>query len=237
MRDVEAALAARDTPLEIFFRNDDAGWAQEALDPLLDIFASQGHPIDLAVIPAALDDVGAQRLNTWRTDHPGIGLHQHGYAHLNHEHEGARKCEFGPSRSHDRQIADIVSGRMRMVSMLDSCDPIFTPPWNRCSSNTAEALVKLGFKVISDDGALTKGGSAAPCLPVSFDWERHRRSGSLIPELALNVSKANAPLGIMLHHETMDASARDTLAEFLALLNVGSQVHVYPMRHFLGSEI
>jgi hypothetical protein len=232
VKDIEFALAARETPLDVFFRNDDAGWAQDALDRLLDIFVSHDLPIDLAVIPAALDDSTAQRLNTWRTDHCGVGLHQHGFAHLNHEPADARKCEFGPSRSRNRQIADVVSGRMRLQSMLNNCDPIFTPPWNRCSRPTADALVELGFALVSDDGALAKAGCEAPSLPISFDWERHRRSGSLIPELVRHISNAHTPIGIMLHHETMDADARHILSEFLAMLCVTPLAHVHPMRHF-----
>lgn len=234
MKEIAAALVARTPPLELFFRNDDAGWAQGALDRLLALFAERDLPIDLAVIPAALDDAGATRLSQWRDDHPGIGLHQHGYAHLNHEPEGSRKSEFGAARPHHRQMADIVAGRMRLQSMLGVCDPIFTPPWNRCAAETAEALSAHGFELVSDDGALARSGCAAPCLAVAFDWERHRREGQLLPKLAKHVSNAAAPLGIMLHHEAMDKSARETLGEFLSLLSVTSSAKTSPMRRWIG---
>ena len=37
-------------------------------------------------------------------------MHQHGYAHVNHEPEG-RKCQFGASRSAAEQSDDIAAGR------------------------------------------------------------------------------------------------------------------------------
>ncbi len=236
MKEIATALAARAQPLDIFFRNDDAGWSQDALDPLLDLFAERAMPIDLAVIPAALEDKTAKRLTQWCHDHPGIGLHQHGYAHLNHEPAGSRKCEFGAARPHDRQLADIVAGRMRLLSLLGTCDPIFTPPWNRCAAATAEALNGHGFELVSDDGALAKSGCAAPCLAIAFDWERHRREGHLLPKLALHVSNTAAPLGIMLHHEAMDKRARETLGEFLSLLSVTSTAKTSSMRRWIGKS-
>jgi peptidoglycan/xylan/chitin deacetylase (PgdA/CDA1 family) len=236
MKPITEALAERTAPLSFFFRNDDAGWAQDALDLLLDLFASRAIPIDLAVIPAVLDDVVAKRLGEWRTDYPVIGLHQHGYAHLDHEAVGVRKCEFGPSRSDERQMGDIVAGRIRLEALLGDVDPIFTPPWNRCALRTANALSDFGFSLISDDGALSKAGCEFPCLPISFDWERHRRSGELIPKLATHIQRAEQPIGIMLHHETMDGEAREGLGEFLDVLSVSPAVLMFPMRHWIGSD-
>jgi peptidoglycan/xylan/chitin deacetylase (PgdA/CDA1 family) len=234
MKQLSDSLEKRSAPLELFFRNDDAGWSQNALDELLTVFAEHQMPIDLAVIPATLDGDIARRLDNWRVEHPAIGLHQHGYAHVNHEPDGERKCEFGPSRPLSRQLADIVAGRERLQSMLGDSDPIFTPPWNRCSAAAAEALSEHGFALISDDGALAKAGSTTACLPISFDWERHRREGQLETALAAQIANANGPIGIMLHHETMDVAARATLGTLLTLLNDTRGVRVHAMRHWMG---
>ncbi len=48
------ALDRRTVPIEVFVRDDDAGWADAELFALLDVFAARGMPIDLAVIPDAL---------------------------------------------------------------------------------------------------------------------------------------------------------------------------------------
>jgi hypothetical protein len=50
------ALDSRETTVEMFFRDDDAGWADDRLFALLDVFASYACPIDLAAIPAAVSD-------------------------------------------------------------------------------------------------------------------------------------------------------------------------------------
>jgi hypothetical protein len=214
------ALADASKPVTFFIRDDDVGWADEQLFALLDVFAEVSLPIDLAVIPRAL----TPRLARWlqrRRQH--IELHQHGYAHANHEPEG-RKCEFGPFRSRARQRLDITRGQRRLRALLgDGVRPIFTPPWNRCTAETAACLVELGFVALSRDrsaGWLGIAGLAE--LPVSFDWFATRKGWPLSRDergdlLAQQVRTA-LPVGIMLHHAPMDADDLAALRELLVLL-------------------
>ena len=52
-----------------------------------------------------------------------------------------RKCEFGESRSRELQHADIAAGKELLSDLLGPItDPIFTPPWNRCTASTAALL-------------------------------------------------------------------------------------------------
>ena len=145
---VRAALDASSEPVPFFFRDDDAGWESGLLWELLDRFEARQVHIELAVIPAELDD----NLATALCDRASTGLvhlHQHGFRHVNHEANG-RKYEFGPSRSHGQQLADIAQGRAMMDALLHPhVEPIFTPPWNRCTDQTAKALVGLGFEILS----------------------------------------------------------------------------------------
>ena len=93
-RDLDAAP----TPRTFFFRDDDAGWADERLIALLDVFAHHSVPVDVAVIPAALDRRLAASLRRRKEADSGLlAFHQHGFAHANHEPSG-RPCEFGPDR-------------------------------------------------------------------------------------------------------------------------------------------
>ena len=96
---LRAALDARAAPVSFFFRDDDAGWDDPALEALLDVFEPHGLPLDLAAIPLAATartvDLITSRQDSGRND---LRVHQHGLAHVNHEPEG-RKCEFGVSRS------------------------------------------------------------------------------------------------------------------------------------------
>src|SRR5918999_1078613 len=142
---VQGALDAAPAAVPFFFRDDDAGWGDARLVALLDLFAARGLPVDLAVIPAELDAGLAREL----VARPAVGLHQHGYAHANHEREG-RKCEFGPSRPEAVQRADVEAGRARLLALLGlRLDPIFTPPWNRCTAATGRCAAALGLTVLS----------------------------------------------------------------------------------------
>jgi len=149
-------------------------------------------------------------------------VHQHGYAHVNHEPEG-RKYEFGVSRSAAEQSDDIAAGRELLGSQLGDLAPVFTPPWNRCAPWTAEVLRDLGVAVLSRD--LSAGVAGVPGLvelPVTVDWFAKRRKvpvdrtgrGELLAEMA----REPRPVGVMLHHEVMsDQDLADTGA-LLALL-------------------
>ena len=113
---------------------------------------------------------------------PEVGLHQHGLAHVNHEREG-RKCEFGPARGAAAQRRDIAEGRERLAALLGArVDPIFTPPWNRCTAETGRCLAELGFEVLSRESrAAPLGVPGLRELPVSVDWFAHRHGERLSP--------------------------------------------------------
>src|SRR5688572_9160680 len=144
---VTEALDAAPAAVEVFFRDDDAGWSDDRLRVLLDRFTAHGLPLDLAVIPKALRASLTRELRARAGDR--LALHQHGLAHANHEPEG-RKFEFGPSRSRDTQRADIEAGRELLLERLgELVQPIFTPPWSRCTAVTGECLAELGFTVLS----------------------------------------------------------------------------------------
>ena len=144
-----------------------------------------------------------------------MGLQQHGLAHANHEREG-RKCEFGPSRGLEAQRRDIEAGRDRLADLLgDRVDPIFTPPWNRCTPDTGTALAELGFRVLSRESrAEPLGVRGLFELPVHIDWVR------LSPlELGARIAGAiqsGGPVGLMFHHAVMEDMR--PMADLLSLL-------------------
>jgi peptidoglycan/xylan/chitin deacetylase (PgdA/CDA1 family) len=219
LRPVEAALDAAAAAVPVFFRDDDAGWGDVRLMDLLDRFAASRVPVDLAVIPLELDSGLAGELLA----RPRVGLHQHGLAHSNHEREG-RKCEFGPARDAAAQRRDIEAGRARLADLLGTrVDPIFTPPWNRCTADTGRCLAALGFEVLSREAR------AAPLdvpglveLPVSIDWFAHRHGERLRPaELGRRIADAvrgGGPVGVMLHHAVMDEADLGRVGELLSLV-------------------
>ena len=157
-------------PCPVFFRDDDAGWDDERLWALLDLFDRRALPVDVAVIPAELGPALAAELAV-RARAGGVHLHQHGYAHVNHEPVG-RKCEFGPSRPYQAQAADIARGAEILRDAFgDLVEPIFTPPWNRCTAETADALADAGFAVLSRDSTATPLPTARILADVSTPLE------------------------------------------------------------------
>lgn len=236
------ALDAATGPLPLFIRDDDAGWADDALHALLDVTAAADVPIDLAVIPHALTPALGTALLRRRGTQP-IGLHQHGCAHLNHETEG-RKCEFGSARSVGQQRADLMQGRERLQQQLgDALDPIFTPPWNRCAPHTPALLAELGFAALSRDAGATPQ-QALPECPVHVDWTRERRAAQaagIDAEQHLTVQMARhvngfRPIGLMLHHAVMDAAERALLQRLLLRWRGHPNARWSPMAALLQAE-
>jgi hypothetical protein len=221
---VTAALDAAPAPVDVFFRDDDAGWGTERLLALLDVFARHDLPLDLAVIPTALDDALAAEL-LYRVAAQRLYLHQHGYAHQNHEPNG-RKYEFGPHRSPTEQRHDIEAGAARLEELLGNApEPIFTPPWNRCTAETGHALVELGFLVLSRESrAEPLGIDRLQEVPISVDWVK----ADAIERLARAIGEGGR-VGVMFHHAEMDAAELARADELLALLASDDRVRAAPL--------
>ncbi len=222
---VVTALDAAAAPVRFFIRDDDAGWDDASLLALLDCTARVGVPIDLAVVPDAVSPSLASELRARMAAASGaIGLHQHGFAHANHEATG-RKCEFGPSRASHLQRRDLLQGRGRLRDHFGTqFDSIFTPPWNRCASHTPALLAAMGYAALSRD-ASAPAQDDLPELTVHVDWCKQRRiglaqgdgSGVAIAEKLAGKIVAGATIGVMLHHAQMDAGDRALLDRWLPL--------------------
>jgi hypothetical protein len=235
------ALDEAPARLSVFLRDDDAGWADERLVALLDLGAERSLPLDLAVIPRALRPELARALLA-RLEGAPISLHQHGLAHVNHEPHG-RRCEFGPARDRDAQRRDIAEGHRLLVELLGPhVDPIFTPPWNRCTTDTAECLAELGFLALSRESrADPVGPTDLQELPVAVDWFAHRKGERLSPdllgELLARATERIEPVGIMLHHGRMDEEDLTRAAELLDLLASSRNAVVRPMSALIRSVV
>ncbi len=233
------ALDARTTPLTVFVRDDDAGWDDARLVALLDTMAVARVPIDLAVIPQATGEALVHELRSRFDLAPSLlGLHQHGFAHANHEVEG-RKCEFGPARALEQQRADRALGRRKLLAWFGRrLDPIFTPPWNRCTPQTARVLAELGFSALSRD-ASAPAQDVLPEIPIHVDWCRLRRedpSGSSLVATLARLAASGETLGLMLHHAAMDTIDLALLAAWLPALVRHPNVRCTKMREFVSGN-
>jgi peptidoglycan/xylan/chitin deacetylase (PgdA/CDA1 family) len=220
---LRAALDARTTPVCFFFRDDDAGWDDPALEALLDVFEPHGLPLDVAAIPLAVTartvELLTSRQDRGRND---LRVHQHGLAHVNHEPEG-RRCEFGGSRSPDRQRDDLARGRDVLRELFGDLPAVFTPPWNRCAPWTPEVLRELGFAVLSRDvSAGTAGVPGLLELPITVDWfakwKKVPVDRTVRGELLATAAAGDGPVGLMLHHEVLSPQDRADVGALLALV-------------------
>jgi peptidoglycan/xylan/chitin deacetylase (PgdA/CDA1 family) len=221
---LRARLDAAPRPVQFFFRDDDVGWGDERLWALLDRFSGPARPIDLAVIPALLNRplVGALRRRMERSNHD-LALHQHGWAHANHEPCG-RRSEFGPSRSIAEMRADLRRGRAAMSAAFGPASSVvFVPPWNRCSEVTAAVLRDEGVRALSRDATAEPFGLHGLAeIPVTVDWLAKRKGGGRVAaeeraQLLATAASGARPVGVMLHHAVM---TDDDLAELDELLGV-----------------
>jgi len=197
----------------LFFRADYIGVQGQNFSRMMELFLKYRFPLCLAVVPAWLThgrwktlDMFAKRggeLFCW---------HQHGWRHFNHELKG-KKQEFGPGRTMENIAGDLEKGKQRLENILGkSFFPFFTPPWNRCSKETMDSLLDLGFYGISRSA----GNKPFPPLRLkefSVHVDLHTRkeksmdSGwdALFNELSLGLS--TGVCGIMLHHMRMNEAA------------------------------
>ena len=222
-------LDESNTFIDFFFRDDDIGWATGEFRALLACFRRYSVPLDLAAIPNVLTSELADEICTLHAQSPALlGVHQHGFSHTNHEVSG-RKCEFGAARVYEDQYRDIEHGKIRLEALLGSVlDPIFTPPWNRCTETTAACLRELGFRVLSRDATATSFGlSDLKELPISIDWFAKKKGERLsfhsLGRVIAKTVKQTQQVGIMLHHELINSGERDHLNDLLFLLSTHRQ--------------
>jgi hypothetical protein len=236
------ALDKANKPVKFLFRNDDAGWAENQLFKLLDCFSAYDTPIDLAVIPMAIDaNKSSNFANRIINSNGMIGVHQHGHCHCNYQLQG-RKCEFGNDRSYSQQKADIKAGRIILTDYFgDQLDNIFTPPWNRCNQDTINALIDLGFDALSRDNTATP----LKCkrlreIPVNIDWFKTRNDIRLsyleLRQSIMQLIASGRTVNIMLHHEIMGQQERNIISDLLELLHEHPMANCYRMNDLLKNS-
>ena len=236
---VAQVLDDRQVPLKVFFRNDDGGWADERLQKLASEFIQQDLPLDIAVIPDALSQESIDVITGLLADSNRIAIHQHGFSHVNHQLSG-RSCEFGSDRNYEQQLVDIARGQEQLAAAFSAqVTPIFTPPWNRCTSDTAVALHSLGFQQLSRIINSEPIENVIPEMPVAIDWLK-KRKGERLNTVQLTdyicslLNTDDEVIGVMLHHEHMDQENRNLLKQFIETLRASQSVSFHSMMDIAG---
>lgn len=208
----------------VFFRADDIGIPSRSFAQLISCFQKHRLPLCLATVPAWLTAVRLTELRRLTgTGSAQWYWHQHGRVHRNFETTG-KKQEFGPARTKIATHTSLLLGRKRLTELLGTdFHPVFTPPWNRCGSDTLQALVDLHFTALSrSTGARPETPAALPDYQVNVDLHTRKE---LEPQAALeNLLReleqgiASGLCGIMLHHQRMNDSALLMLDVLLGLI-------------------
>lgn len=217
-------------PIALFFRADDIGVPSRRFNEMIQLFQRFQLPLALAVVPSWLTRKRYQNLRTTTGADDRLWCwHMHGRKHHNHEATG-RKQEFGPSRDKGSILADLLNGRDRLQAILgNSFSPYFTPPWNRCSRETAVALRELGFLAISRAaGAQPAVSDLLPDFQVNVDLHTGKagdpETGVAKLLQSLTESLAAGRCGIMLHHQRMNRHAFILLELLLGMLSCQTQI-------------
>lgn len=207
-----------DQPLPVFFRADDIGVFSSAFSRLMSLFDRHQVPLCLAVVPAWLSQSRWEVFKAhWEVSSPLWCWHQHGWRHANHEPAG-KKCEFGAARPATDIRRDLTRGKERLSAIIGGdLQPVFTPPWNRCSEATLALLKELGFQGVSTSAG--RGPGSAPAAnrnalaDYSINVDLHTRRET-DPAACLNgllgefrQAATAGRIGIMLHHQRMNEAA------------------------------
>ncbi len=236
---LETAAEAAGRPIQFFFRADDIGIPSGNFSRMTGLFQTYELPLCLAIVPSWLTK---NRLTALRNligkSNPLFCLHQHGWLHRNYEKQG-KKQEFGPARKKSEIKASLEAGRNRLQNLLEEdFSPCFTPPWNRCSLEALESLNELHFKVVS-------GSSGTPFppvpplqnIPINIDLhtgkEHNQESAFCALTRQFQQAGAAGQLGIMLHHQRMNAHAFDFLEALLKQIARSSQFNGVHFDHMV----
>ena len=209
-------------PTNVYFRADDVAVPSRQFDRLIRLFARHNVPLALAVVPAWLTQSRWRALmQICRRSSALWCWHQHGWRHVNHATSG-KKQEFGAERSLRAIDTDLTKGRQRLETiLLQDFYPLFTPPWNRCSSQTLTLLEKGGYRAVS------RFAGARPKLPdglvdVQLNVDLHTRKDKVMRRgwhdlfNDLQQSIAGGSCGIMIHHRRMNDAAFSFLDRLIA---------------------
>ena len=233
-------LAGRGVTGYIFFRADDVAVPGKQFFRLMQLFTRYRVSLSLAVVPGWLTGSRWEHLKALtRKDRSLWCWHQHGWQHLNHEVEG-KKQEFGESRSPSQIREDLVRGRNRLeMHMGEDFYPVFTAPWNHCSSITLELLVELGYHAVSrDQGSLPPPPEGLPDFQVNVDLHTRKELDaeegwdSLFAELKGGL--LGGLCGIMIHHQRMNDAAFAFLEVILQKLSRHQGLRIVHFKDLVG---
>jgi hypothetical protein len=231
-----------------WWRDDDAGLPNPALEHLLSVAGRAGIPLGVAVVPAWLSREVVETIQA--AGEPVIVL-QHGFAHANHEREiqpGERKvrpAECGGARPVEVVLEELAGGATRLAASFGSRFlPLFVPPWNRIAPAVIADLPRLGYRGLSTFGPRRVARPAPGLLQVNCHvdpilWREGKRFAG--PAVALDRVRAHLlarrdgqvdpsePTGLLTHHHDLESAGWAFLEELLGRLQTHPAVTFPPL--------
>jgi len=210
-----------------WWRDDDAGDAVPALEPLLSLSTATTTPVSLAAVPALATAALAARL----AGAPTITVLQHGYAHRNHAEPPAKKCEFGPERPAQISVAELAMGWATSERLFGArALPVLVPPWNRIYPTLVPMLPEMKFIGISTFGPRRRAAPVRGIRQVNthadpVDWKGTRGFAGEEAALAAVLGHLSArregradaaeATGILTHHLVHGSDVWDFMARLI----------------------
>ncbi len=239
----------------LWWRDDDAGRSDPALQRLLSFAGSAGVPLGLAVVPAWLS---AETAEVLRAAPQAVAVLQHGFAHTSYERQiqpGERKvrpAECGWARAAQEVLAEVAEGAAALRAHLASRFlPVFVPPWNRIAPAVIAGLPRIGHRGLSAFGPRAAAEPSPGLLQVNCHadpilWREGKRFAGAAPTLDRLRAHLAArrehqvdpaePTGLLTHHRDMDPAGWSFLEELLNRLRAHPGVAFPPLPSLLTAE-
>ncbi|SNB53111.1 hypothetical protein SAMN07250955_101339 [Arboricoccus pini] len=242
---LRAALDAAPTPVSFWWRDDDTGADDPALDGLLGLASELELPLALAVVPAWLAAATVERIS--RVD--DVWVLQHGWAHVDHARDGERKIELGGTIAWERLCAQLDRGRATLSEAFGPRFlPVMVPPWNRIDPCIERQLPASGYLAISATAELGRDPSrdARFHRDIHLDVMSWKPSPTMRPLEALATAlarqiaartderHAEEPIGLMTHHQVTGPPGMAILRELLGMLRAHPRACFLDPRSLLG---
>ncbi len=163
-------LADRYLSVKFWWRDDGANEPTRALDRLLTIQSRTQLPLNLAVIPNALDPLLGREI----ASNMLINVWQLGAAHVSYDLPEQPKNEFPEHRRWTDIAYDIGEANGRLAQVFGAqLAPVFVPPWGVMALAHTYGLSGMGFAALSTTAPIAILQVAAlPDIPVQFSVMR-----------------------------------------------------------------
>jgi hypothetical protein len=214
----------------LWWRDDDAVRMTPALGRLLDLAA--GTPISLAVIPGRVIEANVPELQRVLEGCADLSVLQHGWMHINHAPQGAKRSELGDDRPVALIMTELAAGWRRLSALFGRLAlPVLTPPWNRLAASLPPRLPAAGYVGLSTTGARSPAEASPGLVQVNTHadlgaWPgggfigAPTALGRLVAHLRARRSgaaDAAEPTGLLTHHLVQDEATAGFIAQLLAV--------------------